>query len=248
MVLDLLSTLIQLPKAGTYSALKINNVLYHVTQLLDKYPWNNFLQLYMVSIFEWMLKTPRLTAHERVSLLNDSKLIEVLVKLGSQARYKHEKTQNTTRAGYMGCVIKLANTVKKTTESDSLDSQEHAPSVFTAAWHTFLSTEVEKSNKADTTTLGGASKFQGEDSAEEESAHFDDNMDAIMGRFNTFNSLMNSNNSSQADSIDDKENEEEQPRDLPSMDFVGDYEEEKIYADCEVKLPEAESEEAGDFY
>lgn len=53
-----------------------------MTNLLGAHPWNNFMQLHVVQIFEWMMKTPRLTAKERVALLKESKLTECLVTLG----------------------------------------------------------------------------------------------------------------------------------------------------------------------
>jgi hypothetical protein len=146
------------------------------------------------------MKTPRLTAKERVALLKESTLTQCLINLGSKARFTHS-SENSTRFGYMGCVIKLANMIKKVAEADNLESQEDASDVFTKEWKAFLEGEVTKSNKADSTTLGGASKnFNNSDSEEEPAAHFDDNMDAIMGRFTAFNTAMNLGNSNSFDS------------------------------------------------
>jgi hypothetical protein len=83
LALDLVSTLVQLPKQGTFVSLKINNVLLHVVNLLANHPWNNFAQIHVVQVFEWMMKTPRLTAKERVALLKESTLLQCLIKLGS---------------------------------------------------------------------------------------------------------------------------------------------------------------------
>lgn len=140
----------------------------------------------------------------------------------------------------MAAVIKLANCIKKVGDQELFSTQENAEQIYTDEWQNFMSGEVEKSNKADLTTLGGASKFQGEDSAEDEPAHFEDNMDAIMGRFNSFNSLMGSGNSGTTE-------REEQERDEPPV-IIAEFQEEKIYPDIEVKLPEEEDEENCDYH
>lgn len=106
-----------------------------------------------------MLKTPRLSARERVALLKDSELIPTIIQLGIKARYTHSVSGNTTRQGYMGCIIKLSNTIKKVCEADNFENQDDAGSVFTPEWKHFLASEVEKSNKFDTSTLGGTSTF-----------------------------------------------------------------------------------------
>ena len=192
----------------------------------------------MINIFEWVLKTPRLTAREKVVLLHESEICSGIAKLGRTARFEHANSGNTTRQGYMGCIVKLANSIKKQADSDDFYKQENADEVFNSDWKAFMDGEVTSSNKADKTTLGGASKFQGEDSAEDEPAQFDDNMDAIMGRFNSFNSLMGSSSNSSAIE-DDKDNEEE----LAPV-IVTEFEEEKVYttSNIEVELPKPEDE------
>ena len=243
MALDLVATLVQLPKQGTFVSLKINNVLLHVTNLLGAHPWNNFLQLHVVSVFEWILKTPRLTAKERVALLSQSKITNCLATLGLQARYKHE-SGNSTRNGYMGCVVKLANMIKKVNEADNLEAQEEGAEVFTKEWKAFLDGEVTKSNKADSTTLGGASKnFNNSDSEEEPAAHFDDNMDAIMGRFTAFNTAMNLGNSA---SFDKEENEQEDI--VEQAHEIEELVEEKIYHECETTIPTTDESSDPEFF
>ena len=132
----------------------------------------------------------------------------------------------------MGSVIKLANMIKKVSEADNLEGQEDASDVFTKEWKAFLDGEVTKSNKADSTTLGGASKnFNNSDSEEEPAAHFDDNMDAIMGRFTAFNTAMNLGNSNSFDSQEKEEEAVEEPVE------VKEVVEEKIYPNINIGIP-----------
>lgn len=67
-------------------------------------------------------------------------------------------------------------------------------------------------------------------------------MDAIMGRFNSFNSLMSSSNNSASAEV-----EEERERDEEPPVVVTEFEEEKVYSNVEVELPK-EDEESVEFY
>jgi hypothetical protein len=103
---------------------------------------------------------------------------------------------------------------------DDFEGMEGEKDVFNDQWEVYLGDEVEKSNKNDTTTLGGASKANN-DMSDDEPAQFDDNMESIMGRFNSFNSLMSSNNTEDndddKDDLNDDDDRENPMEDLEAM-------------------------------
>jgi hypothetical protein len=55
----------------------------------------------------------------------------------------------------MGCVIKLANLIKKVSESDELEKLIDGEVVFNDSWKSFIDGELTESNKNDNYTLGG---------------------------------------------------------------------------------------------
>lgn len=105
----------------------------------------------------------------------------------------------------MGFTIKLANLIIKKQESDDFKSLPDASLVFNSDWEAFVSGELKSSNDQNSKVLGGRPR-----QAEEEEQQFDVNMEKIMSRFNTFNSLM-----SASSSTDDDNEEEEQPAEQP---------------------------------
>lgn len=85
----------------------------------------------------------------------------------------------------MGFVVKLANLIKKKQDSEGLDSVEGADKVFNKNWSDFVEGELKESNNTNAKVLGGRPR-----SVDEDENQFDVNMEKIMSRFNTFNSMM----------------------------------------------------------
>jgi len=104
----------------------------------------------------------------------------MLSEQGEANTYTHGST-NKTRLPNMGCIIKLANLVEK------IDLKDVTSSIYTEKWLEFTDGEFASSNKNDNMTLGGQQKG-GEISEDDENPEFDNNMESIMGRFNSFNS------------------------------------------------------------
>jgi hypothetical protein len=88
----------------------------------------------------------------------------------------------------MGFVVKLANLIIKTIELEKLMSESGASELFNENWNEFVSGELDTSNKTNAKSLGGRPRSTIED--DDDSNQFDVNMEKIMSRFNTFNSLM----------------------------------------------------------
>ena len=129
---------------------------------------------------------------------------------------------------------------------DEFDDMEGVSEVFNEQWDLYLNDEVEKSTKNDLTTLGGASKANAEMS-DDEPAQFDDNMESIMGRFNSFNSLMSSNNTDDNDDDKDDNDDDDRENPLDTDDFeailTGHVSEpESVYKNVEQVMPLPENE------
>lgn len=105
------------------------------------------------------------------------------------------------RHGYMGFVIKLANLIKSIHDNEELNSLEKAKEVFGDSWVLFLAGELQVSNERNCRSLGGKMKVFMED----DDNQFEVNMEKIMSRFTTFNSIV----SSSSDNNDNDEEEEE---------------------------------------
>ena len=66
-----------------------SNILHNILELLINYPWNNFLQLKVVSIFEEILENCGTPAN-REALLKKSGIVETLIHYGKEPSYSHE--------------------------------------------------------------------------------------------------------------------------------------------------------------
>lgn len=145
----------------------------------------------------------------------------------------------------MGCVIKLANLIKKVSESDELEKLIDGEVVFNDSWKSFVDGELTESNKNDNYTLGGQQKM-GDFSDEEEPAQFEDNMESIMGRFNSFNSQMSGFSSAQDPGFDEEDNENKENEDVFTFDSPTDYvEEHKVHIEVDMPLSEEERMQEG---
>jgi len=136
----------------------------------------------VISIFESILNGTKLTTQQKVTILEQCELTTMLVEQGEATTYSHS-TSNKTRLPNMGCIIKLANLVEK------IDLKDVTSTIYTEKWLDFTDGEFASSNKNDNMTLGGQQKG-GEISEDDENPEFDNNMESIMGRFNSFNSQM----------------------------------------------------------
>jgi len=107
----------------------------------------------------------------------------------------------------MGFLIKLSNLVKKVFETDELSTVEGSAEVFNDEWTSYVNGELKQSNETNAKSLGGRPRSCMDE--EDESNHFEVNMEKIMSRFNTFNSLMSNSSANEED--DEEEKPEEEP-------------------------------------
>ena len=107
----------------------------------------------------------------------------------------------------MGFVIRLSNLVEKCRSSDCLDDLDADSRVFNSEWKSFVEGELEDSNKTNSKSLGGRPRSSMDD--DDEANQFDVNMEKIMSRFNTFNSLMSASSNADDDEEEDMVQEED---------------------------------------
>lgn len=109
-LVELVFYLVKLSKPQILSALSRSEIFAKLTALMSFYPWNNFLQLRIIQIFEEVIKN---SDHRefRTEVLTSSKIGEILVELGKKTMYTH-KSERPIRHGYMATVIKIANMLK----------------------------------------------------------------------------------------------------------------------------------------
>lgn len=95
----------------------------------------------------------------------------------------------------MSFVVRLANLIEKVRETSLTEAQ------FTDDWSAFVSGELAESNENNAKNLGGRPRSTMDD--EDEANQFDYNMEKIMSRFNTFNSLMSNSSNNDDEEEDD---------------------------------------------
>ncbi len=187
-------------------------MLASVLSLVKHHPWNTLVQVKTHAIFEELLG-PRTPNAQKFEIIRDSGLTECLVDLSTAPNFRFNET-HTARNGQMGFVIKLAQLVKKLETFESafveVDEAERAK-VFDEEWQDFIATEYTTSLAQNNKDLGGRPRCSQDD--EDESNQFDVNMEKIMSRFNTFNSLLSHSSSNEDDDEDEVEAEEEIPTD-----------------------------------
>ena len=150
-LVELVYLLLKLNKTPVYEMIATSNILHNILELLINYPWNNFLQLKVVSIFEEILENCGTPAN-REALLKKSGIVETLIRFGKEPSYSHESDRQI-RHGYMAAVIKLANQLNKH-QQDKEDVKAYLNST-NGEWTKFMETEVKRSNDDNNRSLGG---------------------------------------------------------------------------------------------
>lgn len=202
-LIELLFQILKLNKDSTNKALIDSNFFGEVSNLLGAYPWNNFLQLKVIVIYEELLENwPRESQRQALA---GSNIGPTLVALSQQSTFSHVSGR-PIRHGHMAVIVKIANILvknKATNEEvasylDSLDD----------SWRRFNEGELKASNDKNTRSLGGQQprSLPGDDDEMEGSM----SMDAILQRFSNFNSESQKRSPSQDFNDDDDEDEEEE--------------------------------------
>ena len=207
-VVELLAQLTKLNKPQISEAIQEHGMLAILIELIEKHPWNNFLQLKTQQIFEDLLESEALSKEEKFNLIKASGVVGKLVTMSETPKVTFT-SEKQMRHGYMGFAIKLSNLIKKKGEAGQLSTVEGSDEVFTSDWTQYVEGELQRSNNENARNLGG--RPHSNDTEEEETNQFDVNMDRIMQRFNCFNSIMQ-NSTSEDDKNDDINDEPDAER------------------------------------
>ena len=199
-IVELVHLLLKLNKTPIIEALADTEIFSKVSDLVKQYPWNNFLQLKTISIYEEVLDT--IDDKTRGVILKKSNIGQTILKLASRTTYSHESNR-TIRHGYMALIIKLANLLQKHTDKPEVKEYIDA---LGDEWKSFVEGELKQSNILNTRSLGGQQPRSSQDD-EDESNQYEVNMEKIMARFSNFNSVLSQ--SSSADNEDEEEEEEQ---------------------------------------
>lgn len=181
-IVELILFILKLHKQTLYETLETSEALPLISKLFATYPWNNFLQLKVIAIYEEIFENND-TAQHRKQLLSNSQLCETLIKLAEEPNYKHESNRNF-RFGYMAAVIKLANFVTKHAAT-SADVSEYTAGLG-SDWTSFVENELRKSNETNNKSLGGQQPRHSMDDDDNDN-HYEVNMEKIMQRFSNYN-------------------------------------------------------------
>mmetsp|Transcript_10344 Transcript_10344/g.10369 ORF Transcript_10344/g.10369 Transcript_10344/m.10369 type:complete len:119 (-) Transcript_10344:453-809(-) len=118
----------------------MSELLAKVSNLLLSHPWNNFLQLKTIAIYEEIFENKD-TSKDREFFLKGSNLGETLIELAKAPNYSHESSKNF-RHGHMAVVIRLGLLIQK--HADKKDVKSYITKLGDG-WIDFTEGELKKS-------------------------------------------------------------------------------------------------------
>jgi SIT4 phosphatase-associated protein len=211
-LVDLVYQLLKLKNNLLLSALVETKFFSHLSDLLELYPWNNFLQLKAIAIFDEVLDSEYKELAARA--LRGSRIGETLIRLAGKSHHEH-KSGRTIRNGYMAVIVKIANSIVKAKDKDFV--KEYLESLG-EEWHQFEEGELKTSNDSNTKSLGGQQpRPSGSDDDDMDSST---SMESILSRFSNFNTAMTQKANSINDNDDDDEDEDEEEENEDDRDSI----------------------------
>ena len=220
--------MIQLKKEVLLKPISTSPLSANIVALVKAYPWNNFLQLKVMSLFTEIIEKSD-NENFRKSFMEASGVAKTLIEMGNAATYKMESGRNI-RNGYMNLVVQISNQLIKKADSkaDAADSEKKEDSVIVNylesagdEWKSFVDDELKKSNENNNRTLGGSTTQKDKESDNEDS-NYDVQMEKIMARFTNFNQILSQGNTVDDDEEDDDDDENTQDDDKDDKDKKDD--------------------------
>lgn len=185
-----------------------SEIFKNIIQLVKMYPWNNFMQLKVITMCEDILENCDNEQFKK-DFLESSGIGKTLVEMGAEASFKMQ-SERLIRNGYMGLVVSVSNKLVKRFKGTDTKPEDATVVEYLdncgEEWRAFVDDELASSNANDSKTLGGSSKPDDQNS-EEGGDNIDVQMDAIMRRFSNFNQMLNSGQNDQ-DNDDEAETED----------------------------------------
>lgn len=109
--IELVLRMVQLKKDALYEALGSSKIFANIMGLVKQYPWNNFMQLKVISMTDEILDNCESETFKK-AFLNGSGLGKALVDMAVQANYTMT-TGRQIRNGYMALVVGVSNKLVK---------------------------------------------------------------------------------------------------------------------------------------
>ena len=103
--------MIKLNKEPILEKIGESNFFRKVSAILEKYPWNNFLQLKLIALYEELLEG-QVNERFRKVALDSSNLAQTLINLSAKKTFNHPSGAHI-RHGYMAAVIKITGLLEK---------------------------------------------------------------------------------------------------------------------------------------
>lgn len=203
--MELVLRMVQFRKDELYTALGNSQAFPYIMELVKKYPWNNFMQLKVISLVDEIFDYCE-NVEFKTKFMNVSGIGNALVNMSEQAEFEMASGRKI-RNGFMGLVVNVSNKLqKKYTKTETTNEDpavvEYLDSVG-EEWKAFVDGELKTSNEDNNKTLGGTTRTPDED----EDNTYDVQMEKIMARFTNFNQILT--NQSPPDDDDDDDCDEE---------------------------------------
>jgi hypothetical protein len=191
----------KLNKDSILVALGHSSFFIKLSSLIETYPWNNFLHLKAIALYEDLFESPN-TAF-RKEALQSSNIGPTLVTLANKANFDHNSGRSI-RQGYMAVIVKIANLIVK-----SKAKEEVAEYIDTLGedWTRFVEGELKKSNDTNTRSLGGQQPRQLSNDDDEMEGSL--SMDSILSRFTNFSTERSKRETTNDEDDEDDEEDEE---------------------------------------
>lgn len=212
-LIELIYQIMKLGKESTSKAIVDSDFFKKLSLLVEAYPWNNFLHLKLISIYEDLLESTNVDFVR--SALASSQIGETLIALAAKSSFGHVSGR-PIRHGYMAVIIKIANVLSKSKNEAAASYLESLGD----DWKTFTEGELKASNDKNTRSLGGQQpRSNPGDDDDMEGAM---SMDSILSRFTNFSTERNKRETSQhEDDEEDDDDEEEEDEEEEQDDKKG---------------------------
>ena len=109
-IIELVQQLIKLSNESILLAVGRSEFFGKLSALVEAYPWNNFLHLKVISLYEDLVSSSN-SEFLRTALAS-SNIGETLISLGAKNNFEYQSNR-PIRHGYMSVVIKIANAITK---------------------------------------------------------------------------------------------------------------------------------------
>lgn len=229
---ELVLKMIQLKNEKLCMAVANSKIPLEIVNLVKAYPWNNFLQLKVINIFNEVIECSESAAF-RSTFLNNSGIGKALVEMGESANYTLP-SERVIRNGYMGVVVAVSNKLQKKYETPEKTEDNVIVTYLDQVgeeWRAFVDDELKKSNENNAKTLGGCtSRNNMSEEDEKEDSNYDVQMEKIMARFTNFNQILSQTSGTDDDDEDDDEDTQEQGDPADGFDEDDDEDKKKTEA------------------